>query len=400
MGPLVPYIISNELNLVIALIIGFGFGFILEQAGFSSTKKMVGLFYGYDFTVLRVFFTAGITAMIGILLFNHYEIIDISIIYVNPTFLRSAIIGGLVMGLGFIIGGFCPGTSICAASIGKMDGMLFVVGGILGVFAFSESYPLIKDFYLADNMGALKMNEQLGMSMPVFGFVLTAIAIIAFFFTWKIEKKVRKSTFHTPKKWISRYTFASIIPFIIIAVVTFLPSRQEIIAHKIAEAKRQKKCVFQEIPADKLASEIVNHYYQLNIIDVRSPDEFEAYHLPLAINVPFEEITQRKWEHLFKQKVKTNVFYAENDTLVRMSCLKAKFVGKSKNMVLHETATEFKAMFYNPVAPDLASATKKQLNEYNFRSKAARDMNNLTEALKNIGQPVVKEIKAAQGGCS
>ena len=56
MGPLVPDIIGNELNLVVALLIGIAFGFILEQAGFSTSKKLVGLFYGYDFTVLRVFF--------------------------------------------------------------------------------------------------------------------------------------------------------------------------------------------------------------------------------------------------------------------------------------------------------------------------------------------------------
>ncbi|MBN1926339.1 MAG: YeeE/YedE family protein, partial [Prolixibacteraceae bacterium] len=128
MGPLVPYIISEEFNLIVALLIGIGFGFILEQAGFSSTRKLVGLFYGYDFTVLRVFFTAGVTAMVGVLLLGHYGLLDLSVIYVNPTFLRSALIGGIIMGAGFIIGGFCPGTSVCAAAIGKIDGMLFVLG--------------------------------------------------------------------------------------------------------------------------------------------------------------------------------------------------------------------------------------------------------------------------------
>jgi hypothetical protein len=112
MGPLVPYIISEEFSLVIAFFIGIAFGFILEQAGFSSTKKLVGLFYGYDFTVLRVFFTAGITAMAGVLLMGHYGLLDLDVIYVNPTFLKSALLGGLIMGAGFIIGGFCPGTSV------------------------------------------------------------------------------------------------------------------------------------------------------------------------------------------------------------------------------------------------------------------------------------------------
>lgn len=400
MGPLVPYIISNEFNLIIALLIGIAFGFILEQAGFSSTKKLVGLFYGYDFTVLRVFFTAGVTAMVGILLFQHYGLIDLQLIYINPTFLRSAIIGGLVMGGGFIVGGFCPGTSVCAAAIGKLDAMLFVLGSVIGVFIFAETYPFIKDFYVADDLGAPTMYEMLGISMPLFAFLLTAVAIFAFVATWLIEKKVRKVTEKLSKQWISRYAFASIVPFVIIAVVSFFPSKQEIIQNRISEAKRQGKCVFHEIGPDKLADEIVHHYYQLNIIDVRSPEEFEAFHLPMAINIPLNEITDRKWEDTFKQQIKTNIFYADGDTIVRMACLKANFVGKSNNQILNVSALQFRNMFFELSPPNLDIASKKEINEYNFRREAAANMLQLTEALKNIGKPVTKELKPAQGGCS
>ena len=399
MGPLVPYIISNEFNLIVAFIIGIAFGFVLEQAGFSSTKKLVGLFYGYDFTVLRVFFTAGITAMVGVLLLSHYGLLDISIIYVNPTFVRSAIVGGLIMGAGFVIGGFCPGTSVCAAAIGKLDAMLFIIGSIFGIFVFAEVYPLIKDFYVADSMGPLKFNEVLGISPLLFGFILTAIAIAAFYFTWKIEKNVRKMKYHTPKAWVRRYWLAASLPLLVLLAIAILPSKDEMIQNKIAEAKRQKKCVFKEMVADRVADEIVNHYYHFNIIDVRSPEEFEAFHLPMAINIPFEELTERKWESYFKQTVKTNIFYADDSVKVRMSCLKAKFIGHSTNYIMHETAQEFRAMFYDLERPDV-NATKQALNEYNFRSKAAKAMDDLTEALKNIGKPVTTEVKVASGGCS
>ena len=106
MGPLVPDVISHEFNFVIALIMGVGFGYALEQAGFASTKKLVGLFYGNDFTVLRVFFTAGVTAAVGLILLNHYNLIDLNLIYINPTYLYAALVGGGIMGAGFIIGGF------------------------------------------------------------------------------------------------------------------------------------------------------------------------------------------------------------------------------------------------------------------------------------------------------
>ena len=61
MGPLTGILdLTQGINLLIAFLIGIGFGFALEQAGFSSSRKLAGMFYGYDATVLKVFFTAAI----------------------------------------------------------------------------------------------------------------------------------------------------------------------------------------------------------------------------------------------------------------------------------------------------------------------------------------------------
>src|SRR5210317_2044722 len=145
MGPIIPlFNISQEINLLIAFLIGIGFGFALEQAGFSSSRKLAGMFYGYDITVLKVFFTAAITAMLGLLFMNYMGMIDMSIVYVNDYFMSSAIIGGVIMGAGFIIGGFCPGTSVCAAAIGKIDAMYFIGGSFVGIFLFGQAYPLFE----------------------------------------------------------------------------------------------------------------------------------------------------------------------------------------------------------------------------------------------------------------
>ena len=180
MGPLVPDVVGNELNFIVALIIGLLFGVILEQAGFSTSKKLVGLFYGYDFTVLRVFFTAGIVAMIGVIALEHFGLLDINLTYINPTFLWSAIIGGLIMGLGFVVGGFCPGTSMCAAAIGKIDAMIVIAGSFIGVLIFAEGYPLWEGLYKANNWGNVRIFDSLGMQQTVFAFILTAFSLFAF----------------------------------------------------------------------------------------------------------------------------------------------------------------------------------------------------------------------------
>ncbi len=399
MGPLVPHFIGEEFNLIIALLVGIGFGFTLEQAGFSSTKKLVGLFYGYDFTVLRVFFTAGVTAMIGVTVMAHYDLINLKLIYVNPTFLYSALVGGAIMGVGFIIGGFCPGTSVCAASVGKLDGLAFVGGSILGIFAFSEMYPMLKNLYLAEAWGPVTMYEQLGISRNLWAVLLTIIAIGAFYATWLIENKVNGRTAVYPKTTVRRYTIAGAIAILLLGVVIVAPSRRDIIDKRIATAREQKKCEFKMMDADKLAYELMHNYYKYNVIDVRSKEAYDTYHLPLAINIPSDEILNREWEGMFRQNIKSNVFYAESDTAAKLACLKAKFAGYSNNYVLTATPEEFHAQFYEQEIP-AENASKEELNAYYFREKAATQLTEIVNSLKNSSQPVKKVAKKAAGGCS
>jgi len=190
MGPLsVNELISENTNLFLAFIIGIGFGFVLEQSGFSSSKKLAGVFYGYDTVVLKVFFTAAITAMLGLLFFSLFGWIDLNLVYVNPTYLTSAIIGGAIMGLGFIMGGYCPGTSFCGASIGKIDAMVFIGGLFIGVLIFGLGYNIWEKTYMAKFLGSPKVSTTLGMSDGVFAFLLIIIALAMFWVAEWAEKK-------------------------------------------------------------------------------------------------------------------------------------------------------------------------------------------------------------------
>ncbi|HAZ03518.1 MAG: sulfurtransferase [Bacteroidetes bacterium GWF2_42_66] len=194
MGPLVVYeIISENTNFLLAFLIGISFGFVLESNGFSSSRRLAGMFYGYDTTVLKVFFTAAITAMLGLLFMSLFGWLDLSMIYINPTFLWSAIGGGVIMGIGFILGGYCPGTSFCAASIGKLDALAFIGGLFIGVFIFTEGYPLWDDFYKAKFMGSPTLNEMIGVSRGVLTFLIILVALAMFWVgEWAEKKFARK----------------------------------------------------------------------------------------------------------------------------------------------------------------------------------------------------------------
>ena len=190
MGPLsVNELISENTNLFLAFIIGIGFGFVLEQSGFSSSRKLAGVFYGYDTVVLKVFFTAAITAMLGLLFFSLFGWIDLNLVYVNPTYLTSAIVGGMIMGVGFIMGGYCPGTSFCAASIGKIDALVFIGGLFIGILIFTLGYNVWNGLYLAKFLGFPKISQTIGLSDGIFAFLLILVALGMFCVAEWAEKK-------------------------------------------------------------------------------------------------------------------------------------------------------------------------------------------------------------------
>jgi len=190
MGPISSLIAMPEwLDLLIGLLIGIGFGFALEQAGFSSSRKLAGMFYGYDTTVIKVFFTAAIVALVGSQLLSFFGLLNLNQVFVNEFYVASSIVGGVIMGAGFIMGGFCPGTGLSAMSIGKIDAIIFFAGGLTGAFLFAETYPLIEKLANSGYKGPVKVNEALGMSTGVFILLLIVAAAVMFWIAEAAEKK-------------------------------------------------------------------------------------------------------------------------------------------------------------------------------------------------------------------
>lgn len=182
---------TSEWNLLAALLIGIAFGWVLERAGFSTSRKLAGVFYGYDFTVIKVFFTAAITAALGLLVLNQMGLVYFDEIWMPRTYLLPTIVAGIIMGLGFVMGGFCPGTSISAAAIGKIDAMLFIGGLAIGMYFYGFTYEALwEDLRNSNNLGKVKMGELLGISegLAVLGFILMAFG--TFWMVNTIKKKL------------------------------------------------------------------------------------------------------------------------------------------------------------------------------------------------------------------
>jgi hypothetical protein len=168
---------GDETSLIVAFVIGLGFGFFLERAGFGSARKLVSQFYLNDLAVFKVMFTAIVTAMLGVTYLAWMGILDLSLVYLTPTYVWPQLVGGLVLGVGFVIGGYCPGTSVASAATGRLDGLAFVLGLPVGTLVFAELFPWIKGFYESGSAGVQTLPGVSGLpyGIVVFGVVLMAI---------------------------------------------------------------------------------------------------------------------------------------------------------------------------------------------------------------------------------
>jgi uncharacterized membrane protein YedE/YeeE len=192
-----PYFVDglfgDQTSYVIEFFIGVAFGVILERAGFGRSTKLAAQFYFTDFTVFKVMFSAILTAMMLVFLSTGFGLLNFDWVYVNPTYLWSQMVGGLIMGVGFVIGGFCPGTSIVSASTGRIDGVFFLVGTLFAMFFWGETVDLWGSFYTeAGFLGRLTLDQVTGLSVGTTIFLIVVIALGLFYGAEIVEAKMNK----------------------------------------------------------------------------------------------------------------------------------------------------------------------------------------------------------------
>jgi uncharacterized membrane protein YedE/YeeE len=190
MGPLYKFgWFDFAYGLQLAGLTGFLFGFVLERAGFGNVRKLTAIFYLRDFSVLKVMFTAIVVCMLGLLYFSVFGWLDLGRVYLLPTYIWPQIAGGLILGIGFVMGGSCPTTSIVATVSGKLDGLIFIVGMMFGSFIFAEIFPFLENFYSAGDMGALRVSDVLKLNSGIVALLICIMAVGAYWFVEKVEDK-------------------------------------------------------------------------------------------------------------------------------------------------------------------------------------------------------------------
>jgi hypothetical protein len=274
---------------VVYLLIGIAFGFALEMSGFANAPKLAAQFYFKDMTVLKVMFGAIVVAMVLVFLASAVGLLDYYLVYVNPTFLWPGIVGGLIMGVGFILGGFCPGTSLVSMAVGKIDGIIFVLGVLFGIFAFGETVSFYEGFWYSSYMGRFTIPEWLGLP---YGVVVVMIVFMALFMFWgaeQLEKIFGGRDLSKEPKW-RYYAGGTLVAGAFLVAFLGQPTTADKWARMEAvESQRLANREVQIHPAELLKT-MNDDTLILKILDVRSEADYNQFHIRDAVHAPIETI--------------------------------------------------------------------------------------------------------------
>lgn len=170
-------------QLLIGLLLGVAFGFLLQRGGATRYDVIIGQLLLEDFTVVKIMLSAVVVGTLGVHLMKSLGLAEL---HPKPGSVGTSLIGGLIFGAGFATLGYCPGTIAGAVGQGSMDALFGgVVGILLGAGALAALYPrlargvmTVGDFGDATLPRLLRVNEWV---------VVLPMAVLLTLLLWWLE---------------------------------------------------------------------------------------------------------------------------------------------------------------------------------------------------------------------
>jgi hypothetical protein len=300
-------------SFAVYLLIGVLFGAVLETAGFGNSKKLAAQFYFKDLTVFKVMFTAIIVACTLIFLSSALGLLDYNLVWVPPTYLWPGIVGGLIMGVGFIVGGFCPGTSLVGMATGKIDGLFFVLGVLTGIFVFGETVASFALFFDSSYLGRFTLPELFGVD---YGVVVVGVVLMALFMFWgaeRVEAAVGGPTAQRAPRWASLGATA-----LVALAATSLAIGQPDNADRWRMIEAEQQALLDEravqIEPAELLSVINDTRIKAVLLDVRDERYYNQFHLRGARRLPQDEVVPAARELMFEPANTVFVVLSHDET--------------------------------------------------------------------------------------
>jgi len=177
----------NDAGMISGLVCGALFGFILENAGFGSPTKLTAQFQLRDWSVFKVMFTAIVVSAIGLYALKALGLMQADAVFVPTALLMASAVGGALVGAGFAVGGYCPGTSVVGLFSGRLDALVFLVGLLLGTVAFAGLYgPAIEAVMaLGEVQAGDTVTDAYGVpELAVLGILVAALVAVFYAGSW------------------------------------------------------------------------------------------------------------------------------------------------------------------------------------------------------------------------
>ena len=280
---------SEEFWLLTAVVIGFLFGFSLERAGFGNARKLAAQFYLHDMTVFKVMFTAILVAMVGLYTLAAVGVVDMQMLWINPTFVWAQLIGGFLLGVGFLMSGLCPGTSIVAAVSGRIDGFVTIAGIYVGTLLFAVTvdwFPGLERLYYAGSMDVSLLHEVLGVPATALILAIVVVAGLAligaeaverFFQQKRLPVELTPAPAPTAGRW--KYALATSLAFVVLVTTAAGPAQTT-----------PNPLEMRSIDALTLAEMVIVGNPNLLILDVRDHKPAGTPGIPTALAAATTEI--------------------------------------------------------------------------------------------------------------
>jgi thiosulfate/3-mercaptopyruvate sulfurtransferase len=379
----------------LALLIGIGFGFALERAGFSSSRRLAGVFYFTDMAVLKVMFTALITAMLGLSYLVALGWVRLENIFLMPTIYGAEIVGGLLFGVGFVMGGWCPGTAAAGLAAGRMDALIFLMGAIGGSVLFNELFPVIGPLMTAGDRGVQMVYDNLGMSREAFALVFTLVAVAAFWLAEWAEKARMGRGPYLGSPFLKAFSVALIAAAVGLFV---LPSGDAGMGQAAVPLASDEKALLanvdqagDHIESEDLADRLMAGDPDLVVVDVRPVSEFKTFHIPGAINVALPELAEALQPHRNKGTI---VLYSNGMTHPAQARDSLQRMGFSNVYLLTDGLQGFRDRCLKPVSlrPEpMSPGAAARVNAWRtfFTAPAVSDRAGAAPALSNPTAPRV-----------
>ncbi|MGL4798428.1 MAG: DUF6691 family protein [Cellulosilyticaceae bacterium] len=149
------------MELVLAVILGALFGFVLYRIGASDGDRLLGMLRLKDLRLMKTILLGIGIANVLIFASSALGVMDVSHFSIKALNI-GVIVGGAIFGLGWGIAGYCPGTGVTAMGAGKKDAVMYVLGGLVGALVYNQAYPYF---------------ESLGWFQKLFGGVETLVQV-------------------------------------------------------------------------------------------------------------------------------------------------------------------------------------------------------------------------------